>query len=286
MGRLRGSDLVGQRYHRPLDWVPFPDGGGDHEVIVGESFVSAEDGSGVVHMSPAFGADDYAAGKRHGLAFLQPVTSRGEFAAGVPVVGGRFVKEADGAIIDVLKKAGLMWRAERLTHSYPHCWRCRTPLLYYARSSWFVRTTAIRDEMLLRNSRIQWQPPEVGAGRFGEWLSGNIDWAISRDRYWGTPLPVWVCDIDSAHVDVIDSYATLAARMGAPLGAGFDPHKPAIDHPTWPCPSCVSGSAGRAADAAGGEPHGDHASGARSDRRVVRLRIDALRAVALSVRAS
>ena len=122
--RMRGSDLVGLRYHRPLDWVPYP-ATGDHEMIVGESFVTAEDGSGVVHLSPAFGADDYAAGQRYGLAFVQPVTSRGAFAKTVPVVGDMFVKEADKAILGELRKLGLLWRADRVSHSYPHCWRCR-----------------------------------------------------------------------------------------------------------------------------------------------------------------
>ncbi len=230
---LRGAELVGLRYRRPFDWLPYPEG--EHEVIVGEEFVSADDGTGVVHLSPAFGADDYAAGRRHGLAFLQPVNARGEFAPDLPVAGGKFVKDADPLLIEELKRRGVLWRAGKITHAYPHCWRCGTPLLYYARTSWFVKTTAYRDEMLARNARVDWHPPEVGEGRFGEWLEHNIDWAISRDRYWGTPLPVWLCDADDAHVDVVGGFADLAARVGAPLAADFDPHKPHVDGYAWPC---------------------------------------------------
>ncbi|HWZ57959.1 MAG TPA: isoleucine--tRNA ligase [Gemmatimonadaceae bacterium] len=241
--RFPGSQLVGLGYRRPIDWVPYPETG-KHEVIVGESFVTAEDGSGVVHMAPAFGADDYAAGRKYGLAFLQPVNARGEFPEGMPVVGGLFIKRADEPIIAYLRERGLLWKAQRFEHSYPHCWRCGTPLLYYARSSWFVRTTGVRDAMLERNGVIDWHPPEVGTGRFGEWLSGNVDWAISRDRYWGTPLPLWVCDTTAAHVEAIGSYEQLSAKVGRTLGAEFDPHKPFVDALTWQCSHCEGQSAG------------------------------------------
>ncbi|MDQ3605123.1 MAG: isoleucine--tRNA ligase [Gemmatimonadota bacterium] len=233
---LSGRELVGWRYRRPFDWVEAEDAdaaGRAWRVVPGD-FVSAEDGTGIVHISPAFGADDYAAGREHGLPFLQPVDARGAFRAELPLVGGRFVKEADTDLMIELKKRGLVFRSSMEVHSYPHCWRCGSPLLYMARDSWFIRTTAVRDELLANNRRINWYPPEMGSGRFGEWLENNVDWALSRDRYWGTPLPAWVCDQDPVHLEWIGSFARLRERASE-LPEPFDPHRPYIDEISWRC---------------------------------------------------
>jgi len=235
-----GRDLVGKKYARPLDVVPLPPEG-QRAVVVAGSFVTADEGTGLVHMAPAFGADDYAAGQQNGLAFVNPVATDGTFrGTNWPEIEGKLVtdKETNRLIIERLKQDGRWLETRPYTHSYPHCWRCDSPLIYYARSSWFVRTTAVKARMLEINAQIDWHPPETGAGRFGEWLENNVDWALSRDRYWGTPLNVWECDADREHREVIGSYEELAQRWGKALPADFDPHKPYIDAYTWRCRTC------------------------------------------------
>jgi isoleucyl-tRNA synthetase len=236
-----GRDLLGWRYVRPLDVVPLP-AEGDHGVVVPGDFVTAGDGTGLVHMAPAFGADDYEAGRRHGLAFVNPVAADGTFQGTAwPEIEGRVVtdKATNQLIIDRLKREGGWLETLPHSHTYPFCWRCDSPLIYYARSSWFVRTTAFRDRMLAVNGGVAWHPPEVGSGRFGAWLANNVDWALSRDRYWGTPLCVWECDREPRHRDVIGSFAELAERWGRPLPSDFDPHKPHIDAYVWGCGACA-----------------------------------------------
>jgi isoleucyl-tRNA synthetase len=229
--RLTGAQLVGATYQPPFSLIDIP---GAHRVVPA-TFVTTEDGTGLVHLAPAFGADDMAAGRAHGLPVVNPVQPDGRFAEQVPLVGGVFFKAADERLIASLSDRGLLFSSRSHEHSYPHCWRCGTPLLYYALPSWFIRTTAIRDQLLAQNAATNWQPPNIKDGRYGDWLRNNVDWALSRTRYWGTPLPIWVCPSD--HVTCVGSLAELSTLAGTDV-SGIDPHRPFVDDIVISCPAC------------------------------------------------
>jgi isoleucyl-tRNA synthetase len=231
------SELVGLGYQRPLEWA-HPVGFDDETVarawkVYGADWVTAADGTGIVHTAVAFGADDYKLGQEVGLPIIMPVDDRGRFRADIPLVGGEFVKDADTELVIELKRRGRVFKSSKEEHSYPHCWRCGSPLLYMARDSWFIRTTQVRDQLLANNAQVNWYPPEMGSGRFGEWLENNVDWAISRNRYWGTPLPAWVCDRDPSHIHFIGSFDELRRKSG--LAELPDPHRPYVDEVTFAC---------------------------------------------------
>jgi isoleucyl-tRNA synthetase len=232
MERLGADDLVGLHYRAPYDIVDVGDA--DQRYITTADFVTTTDGSGIVHLAPAFGADDMAIGKREGLPIVNPVDGAGQFTAGP--WKGLFVKDADPGITADLDERGLLLKAAVYSHTYPFCWRCKRPLIYWAKPSWYIRTTAVRDQLLENNARIDWHPEHIKEGRFGNWLENNVDWALSRDRYWGTPLPFWRCE-DCDHVEVVGSRAELSQKAGEDHDA-LDPHRPYVDDVTLPCPGC------------------------------------------------
>ncbi|GII53953.1 isoleucine--tRNA ligase [Planotetraspora thailandica] len=228
-----GTELERTTYSRPFDFVEIP---GAHYVVLGD-YVTVEDGTGLVHQAPAFGADDMTVCKRYGMPVVNPVGPDGRFLPDVPFVGGMFFKDADEHLTEALRSRGLLFRGDHFEHSYPHCWRCHTPLLYYALPSWYIRTTEIKDRLLAENERTNWFPETIKNGRYGEWLRGNVDWALSRSRYWGTPLPLWVCSEDDSHVTCVGSLEELGGLAGRDLSA-LDPHRPYVDDVTFPCPDC------------------------------------------------
>ncbi|WP_127361233.1 isoleucine--tRNA ligase [Actinacidiphila soli] len=224
-----GRDMERWTYRRPFDFVEIPDA----HYVVNAEYVTTEDGTGLVHQSPAFGEDDLKVCRAYGLPVVNPVRPDGTFKEEVPLVGGVFFKKADEKLVADLQERGLLFRHVPYEHSYPHCWRCHTALLYYAQPSWYVRTTAVKDALLRENERTNWYPESVKYGRFGDWLNNNVDWALSRNRYWGTPLPIWRCT--EGHLTCVGSLSELSALTGTDQ-AGLDPHRPYIDAVTFGCP--------------------------------------------------
>jgi isoleucyl-tRNA synthetase len=259
LATLRGRDLAGLRYDRPyrtapadspattVAFDPAPSDEAGWPVVLAE-YVTASDGTGLVHTAPAFGADDYQSGLRYGLPMFRTIEPNGKVAAreGLEGLAGLWFKDADREVVRDLRQRGLLLHTETYRHSYPFCWRCDQPLFQYATESWFVKTTTIRDALVEKNREIHWRPEAIGTGRFGNWLEGVVDWALSRRRYWGTPLPIWKCD-GCPQTFVAGSYEELFAAAGRPLPADpydraeFDPHRPSIDEITWPCYACDGG---------------------------------------------
>ena len=234
----KGSDLERKEYE-PLYACAKECADKQHKkgfFVTCDTYVTMSDGTGIVHIAPAFGEDDANVGRNYDLPFVQFVTEKGEMSAETPFAG-LFVKKADPEVLKDLDAKGQLFTAPKFEHDYPHCWRCDTPLIYYARESWFIKMTEVRDDLVRNNNTVNWIPESIGTGRFGNWLENIQDWGISRNRYWGTPLNIWECE-GCGKQESIGSRAELAERSGNPEDAKVELHRPYIDAVTFTCPDC------------------------------------------------
>ncbi len=235
VARYKGSDLVGHEYEPLFSYVSVEK---KAWYVIPAGFVTLDEGTGIVHTAPAFGEDDYRAGVEHDLPFIQPVDDGGRFTGEITPWAGMFIKDADPLILKDLETRGLLYDSGTIVHTYPFCWRCDSPLVYYARDSWYVRTTEFKSEMLANNREIDWHPREVGLNRLGDWLENNVAWAISRDRYWGTPLNIWICEGCGDEVSIGSIEELKSGAVGELDAEALDLHKPWIDGVRLRCRKC------------------------------------------------
>jgi len=233
---LSGAELIGHNYQPPFSLKQFQEHKSEklHSVLAAD-FVTTSDGSGIVHLAPAFGADDMRTCRINSLPVINPVLPNGVFDESFDLIKGQFFKDADRIIIKNLSSTGLLFKENPYKHSYPHCWRCKTPLMYYAQPAWYIKTTSIKEKLISENQKTNWFPETIKNGRYGDWLDNNVDWALSRNRYWGTPLPIWICQ--DQHQTAVASLAELSQLAGKDVSQ-IDPHRPFVDEIVINCPTC------------------------------------------------